>query len=332
MYTAAIIGTGRIAREHVDYYRHRDDVQVQAASNRSTERLQKFITTHAIDQSYQNHLEMLEKVQPDIVSICTYVNSHRQLIEDCSAYGVKGIICEKPFLAQPEDIAAIRKLVAETNIKIIVPHMRRYLSVFAEAKRLYCSGSIGEPVMCLAGMPRWDILDGGSHWLDMFRFFHDDQPAQWVMAQMQMEKQVEFEHPVEEHGMLSCCFENGGRGYLESRASLNSPHSMTLVGSEGTVRIGGENMLTINGKNHKWAEKDYELIMPAEWDADRFYYEGTNAWVAMWDVLFDSLILWLEGGSEPMCGAQNMLLTAELNLAACTSAQNGKKMYLPVPR
>ena len=195
-YRAAVIGAGKAKDEgffkgggHRIGYTHGESMGATGARSwrpwrisirRTCTRTGKHFD---LDQGFADYRELLAAVQPDIVSICTYVGLHRQMIVDACAAGVKGIICEKPFLAAPADLRLVAEAAAASGTKIVVPHMRRYFPAFARAKELYAGGAVGEPLMCIAGIPGWDLSEWGSHWLDMFRFFDDDQPVLWVMGQ-----------------------------------------------------------------------------------------------------------------------------------------------------
>jgi len=326
----AVIGTGRIGTEHAQYIGQHKEMNLCSCADRSPEGLEVFKKKFGIESGYTDHKEMLAVEKPDVVTIATYVGTHCQMIVDAVEAGVKGIVCEKPFLAAPAELKIVRDLIAQSGVKIVVPHMRRYLPVFAAAKKHYCSGDVGEPVMCMAGYEGRDLSEYGSHWLDMFRYFNNDAQAEWVMAQCRMSDGRIFEHATEEHGILTCGFAGGGRAYLDGGKGLNGPYSMILVGTEGSIRIEGENALTIIGKNSAWERTDYEGTVPEKWNADKFNYEFDNEWVAVWDVLFDELVNWMAGGPEPMTGATNMLHTAELTLAAYLSVVRRDRVDLPL--
>ena len=328
-YKTVVIGTGRIGTEHAQYINHHKNLTLVSCANRSSDSMEQFRKTLNLSSSYNDYKEMFAIEKPDIVSIATYVGSHCQIIVDAVKAGVKGIVCEKPFLGAPAEIKIIRDLIERTGAKIVVPHMRRYLPVFYKAKEFYNSGIVGEPIMCMAGYDGRDLVEYGSHWLDMIRFFNNDAQAEWVMAQCHVRENKAFEHVMEEHGILTCQFSNGGRAYLDGGKALNSSFAMVLVGSEGIIGIEGENALTICSKE-KNEKIDYLGTVPERWKKEQFNYIYDNEWVAVWDILFDDLAMWMDGGEEPMTGATNMLHTAELSLAAYLSFVKQDRIDLPL--
>jgi predicted dehydrogenase len=48
---------------------------------------------------YTDYRAMLASEQPDIVSICTYVGLHYDMLVAAANAGVKAVFCEKPFVA-----------------------------------------------------------------------------------------------------------------------------------------------------------------------------------------------------------------------------------------
>jgi predicted dehydrogenase len=328
-YTAALIGAGRagevtyvkggghqIGYTHAQTYARSDQVELVAAADINPENLSAFQETFEVAQGYADYREMLARVKPDVVSICTYVGLHRQMIEDAARSGAKGILCEKPFLASPADMAAVAAIVAETGVKIMVPHIRRYFPAFARAKELYASGAVGQPLLCMAGIEGWDLSEWGSHWLDMFRFFHDDQPLKWVFGQMRVRDARGYGHAMEEHGVAYFEFENGGKGLLDGGRGMNGESTMTLVGSAGTLRVLRENAVVIeDAAGHR---------------TESFADHPRSSYPAIWDCLLADLVSWLDGGEEPMLGTTNMLKTSELNLAAYISAVRGDRVDLPL--
>jgi predicted dehydrogenase len=328
-YTAALIGVGRagqgtpikggghqIGYTHAKTHKNNPRIDLVAAADINYENLTAFQEIFEVPQGFEDYRKMLTEVQPDIVSICTYVGLHRQMIVDAAKAGVKGILCEKPFLASPADLPVIQRIVDETGVKIAVAHVRRYLPTFARAQELYTSGAVGQPLMCIAGIEGWDLSEWGSHWLDMFRFFHNDQPVKWVFGQMRVRDSRGYGHAMEEHGVAYFEFINGGKGLLDGGQRMNGEELMTLVGTEGTIRILSNHDLVITSTVGSHTES--------------YADDPRSEWLAAWDAFLMDLVQWVEGGSEPMTGMSNMILTSELNLSVYLSAIRGDRIDLPL--
>ncbi len=327
-FTAAIIGVGkakpagdkreghRVGYSHAKVYQNIPRTKLAAGADINAENLQAFRQTFGVEHGFADYREMLAKAKPNLVSICTYVGLHRQMIEDCARAGVRGILCEKPFLASPADIEAVRRVAAETGVKIMVAHFRRNLAAFQRARDLYNDGTVGQPLMCIAGIEGWDLFEWGSHWLDMIRHLHQDRPVHWVFAQTRVRGQRGYGHAMEDHGCAYFEFAGGGKAILDGGRSMNGEELMTLVGTEGTIRIFDEIKLWIETAAGRRIEE--------------FSKGPPDPWGQAWDQMILDLIAWIERGPEPALGLTNMLKTSELNLAAYLSAIKGDRVDLPL--
>lgn len=264
-----------------------------------------------IPQGFFDYDTMLRELRPDAVCIATYVGSHYPLIEKAARAGVRGILCEKPFLNSPAEMTKLRTLIAETGVHIVVNHLRRHQPLFLLARHLIDTGRLGKMELMSAGIDGWDLSEWGAHWLDLFRFLNRDAPIAWVFGQARTRDKRSFGHCMEEHAMAYFHFTNGCRALLDGGSHLGTA-AMTLTGSEGSLRVLNEG----------------EMILQTAtgWEKITAESYGLPVWLGPWNALFD----WMEGGDEPDLGATNQLLTSELNLAAYLSALAGDRMDLPL--
>lgn len=327
-YKAAVIGCGaaqasgqkggghQIGYLHAKTLKDHPRTELAAAADINADNLAAFQQAFEVEHGFAGYEEMIREVEPDIVTIATYVGLHRPMIEACAKAGVKGIFCEKPFLGAPADLARIETLAKETGVKIAVAHIRRQLIAFRRAQKRYNDGTVGEPVLCMAGIKGWDLTEWGGHWLDMFRMFHNDAPATWVFGQARVRGARGYGHAMEDHGMAYFEFEGGAKGLLDGGGGLNGPDTMTLTGSEGVIHVRGEHTLLIENGGGR-AIEDYED-----------HEESDFHWT--WRKTISDLIDWMEGAEEPALGHTNMLKTAELNLAAYLSCLRQDRVDLPL--
>jgi hypothetical protein len=143
-------GGHAIGYAHAEALRSNPRTTLALGADINAENLAFFRQKFAVPAGFADYREMLRVAQPEIVSICTYVGLHRQMVEDCARAGVKGIYLEKPIVSSPADLVAVDKVVQETGVKIVVAHIRRYLPAFMRLRELYSNGTVGEP-----------LLDGG---------------------------------------------------------------------------------------------------------------------------------------------------------------------------
>ena len=341
-YTAAVIGVGRagpgtyakggghqIGYTHAQAFGRSPRAALVCGADVNRANLDAFNAKFGLAHAgFTDHRAMLREARPDVVSIGTYVGLHRAMIEDCARAGVKGILCEKPFLASPADVAAVRRVADETGVRIVVAHIRRYLPAFERARDLYTGGAVGEPVLCLAGIGGWDLSEWGSHWLDMFRYFHNDRPVEWVMGQARVRDTRGYGHAMEEHAVAYFGFRGGGKGLLDGGTGMTANANMTLVGTAGTIRIYDERRVEVDTADGRTVE-DFGDKPPVGWDRTNVRADA-SWWLYPWDMTVHELVGWMEGGPVPRVGLPTMLETAELNLAAYLSAVRGDRVDLPL--
>lgn len=323
-YRAAIIGVGaalasgnkggghQIAYTHATAYQANPMVQLQSGADINADNLKAFQQKFNVENGFADYQVMLKETRPDLVSICTYVGLHHPMIVAAAYAGVKGIICEKPFVTSPAALNEVRRAARETGVKIQVCHVRRYLPAFIRARDLYQSGAIGEPLMCIAGIAGWDLSEWGAHWLDMFRFFHGDRPVRWVFGQARVRSLRGYGHAMEDHAVAYFEFDGGGKGILDGGMAMNGPWTMTLVGTQGTIRIQREDTLEVDTAAGRKTEK------------------FSSDWGQLWQRMVVDMLTWIEGGPEPVTGFTSMAKSAELNLAAYISAVRGDRVDLPL--
>lgn len=322
---AAIVGVGeargkgnpttgghRIGYRHARTYRRTPGFELVAAVDIDAGNLKAFKEEFDV-VGYSSIEEMVDR--PDVVSICTHVGLHLGMIKACVAADVSGIICEKPFVASPAELRELRALVAKSGVKIIVPHFRRYLKAFVRAREIFASGEIGERVAVTAAIgDGWDISEWGSHWLDMFRFFHDDNMPEWVLAQARVTSRRGFGHAMEDHAVAYMEFPGGGRAVLETGIHyLNDGVTMALTGSRGSIVVLAEDRLRVYSAAGEREEN----------------FEDAGSLLA-WSAMFADLRDWINTGKPASLGFDHVAGTAEVNLGSYLSMIEGDRVDFPL--
>lgn len=327
-YTAAVIGVGKaggggpkggghaIGYTHAEMFQSDPRVKLAAGADINDENLQAFQNKFNVPRGFADYRHMLAELKPDLISIATYVGLHAQMIEAAARAGVKGILCEKPFVASVPQLRRVQQVVLETGVKLIVAHVRRYRPAFERAKELFNDGSIGTPIMMMSGIADWDLSEWGSHWLDMFRFLNNDDPIEWVMGQARVRDFRGYGHAMEEHAVAYFQFANGVRGLLDGGKALNGAGDMTLIGTKGTIRV--ENEITVTLTNEKGAT------------SETFEKDLLKGWPALWTKALGEWITWIEAGPTPRIAIDHAAASSELNLAAYLSAVRGDRVDFPL--
>ncbi len=333
-YKAAIIGVGaaapkshakggghKIGYEHAEALLNIPGVSLTTAADINSVNLAAFQKTFSVSSGYEDYREMLERDRPDIVGICTYMKLHAQMIEDCVGAGVKIILCEKPFVSSPAELAKVRRLLAESGTTLGIAHIRRFKPNFVKARELVAGGAVGDPVMMFGGLGGWDLAEFGSHWIDLIRFLHGDQSALYVMGQARVRDGFGYGHRMEDHAIAYFEFADGCRGLVDggrsfappedSPVSPRSPWDIRVVGTEGFLTITEGEGLALHTKNGK----TWHQAAPFQ---------------NLFEDAYRSLITEHETGEPSRCNFGHCAPSTEISLAAYLSALTRDRVDLPL--
>lgn len=278
----AIIGCGRISKNHVDaLISNLDSCKLVAVcdiiDDRAIERKKQYedrVESNDI-KVYTDYIEMFKSENIDAVSICTESGYHAKIAIDCLNAG-KHILIEKPMAMSIEDADKINNLAIEKNLKVGVCHQNRFNPPIQKLRRAVEEGRFGKIINVTArilwtrdqnyyNQAPWrgtKELDGGTL---MNQCIHNIDLLQW-MAGSEVER-VHCERDtflrnieMEDFGAILIRFKNGIIGLVEGSACVypkNLEETLSVFGEKGTVVIGG---LAVN-KIQTWQfsdEKDYD--------------------------------------------------------------------------
>jgi len=324
-----IIGCGRggegragahsIGYAHAEAYLAHGGFTIDGACDLNKENLERFCHQYNVKQGSGDLARLLSDVKPEIVSICTYAGSHRAILEQCIAAGVRGIWCEKPLTLTLDDGRAMVDLADRANVKVVVNHYRRYLHLFAEAKRRIDQGAIGKPVLFSSSIGGWDQMEWGTHWLDLMRFWANDQPVTWVSGQVRCSgKKQGYGHLMEEHSINYFSFEDGTRGMLDGGAAFNGSSAIRAAGTDGILDAMWDGRLILvnaDGRQEIVVHSDIHEPHPG---TEKNHVPLLNDWVA-----------WMKGGAEPHVSIAHAMKSSELYLTCYESAAIGDRIDMP---
>jgi predicted dehydrogenase len=189
-YKAAIVGCGSIGQAHMEGYERLDNVDVIAVVDPLEAARNMYMTEYGIPQGYAKVAEMLEKAQPDIVSVCVWHLLHDTVTAEVAAGpSVKGIICEKPMAIGMGRADAMVDVCEANGVKLAISHQRRFTPGWEKAKELVEDGAIGIPLRAdlrvKEGLANW-----GTHSIDGARYILGDPIAEWVMGAVERRRRL----------------------------------------------------------------------------------------------------------------------------------------------
>ena len=95
-------------------------------------------------QAFADYRQMLEKIRPDIVSVCPrHVDQHHAMCLAAAAAGARGIYIEKPFCRSPQEADEIIAACQKSGTRLAIAHRNRYHPALAACKKWIADGGLG---------------------------------------------------------------------------------------------------------------------------------------------------------------------------------------------
>ena len=316
-FKAGIIGCGGRGKGHAKGYAACGDVALVACADPFEESRGAFVESFGVASGYEDYHEMLANEDLDFVSVCTWTGMHREMIEAVAASGVKAIHSEKPMATTWGDAKAIMQACDDNGVVITFCHQRRFGSQFVKAKGIAKSGAIGDIYRFEGSCP--NLFDWGTHWFDMFFFYNDDEPAEWVIGQIDGEGTKDiFAAPCEGSGLSWIRFANGREGLLTTGGTDMNANMNRIVGTEGTIEIWpgkkSEQLRVFSGG--KWAMPDLSGV-------EVLHNDATVASVI-------DLVDAVKNGREPELAGRKALQATELIFSTYESSRRRGMVTFPL--
>lgn len=271
---------------------------------------------------FTDYREMLQRVHPDIVSICTWPGLHAPMVIASAEAGVAAIHCEKPMAPTWAETRAMVAAVRATGTKLVFTHQRRFQGSFRAARRLVREGAIGD-LQRMEGSCG-NLFDWGTHWFDMFHFYNNESPARWVIGQIDMaDSRTFFGVVVEGRGIAWMGFENGVQGVLYTGPDRPWRETNRLIGTKGVIEVQvpvGEEIVPIRLQTDDQPGWRLPEVLPE----DRPGAAGPEG------AAIANLISCLDTGEQPELSYEKALRATELIFGVYESSRLGARITLPL--
>ncbi len=217
MIKAAVIGVGAMGRNHARIYNELPDVHLVAIADPDAETARSVAIREGI-HGYSNHLELLEKEQPDVVSIAVPTALHAAVSLDALDAGAH-ILVEKPIASTLDEGRRIMQRAGELDRKLMVGHIVRFNPAIQALKEKISQGEAGRifQIACRRVGPFPSrirdvgvVIDLAPHDLDLMRFLTGSDP---IRLYAETEQRIHTEHEDLLLGLLR--FPEGITGTLE---------------------------------------------------------------------------------------------------------------------
>ncbi|MGZ3920501.1 MAG: Gfo/Idh/MocA family protein, partial [Bacteroidia bacterium] len=265
----AVIGQGHIGKRHAEMIRRNPECELVAVCDvmgkekLALENLQeKFYTS--VDELLKSHPEV------EVVNICTPNGLHCEHALKALDQN-KHVVVEKPMALSKADCEKIIHNALHHHKTVFCVMQNRYsppsvwLKEAAEKRilgdiymvQLNCYWNRDDRYYKKGNWKGTEKLDGGtlftqfSHWIDiLYWVFGDITNIQAKFADFNHKELTAFE----DSGFVSFDFANGGMGCINYSTAVwdkNLESSLTIIGSKGSVKVGGQYMDQIEVCNIK---------------------------------------------------------------------------------
>lgn len=170
LYKVAIIGTGMIANAaHIPAWKNlSEDVEVVGAADMDPERAKLSAERYAIPHAYGDWQKMVDELKPDIVSVCTPNEYHKEQTIAALRAGAH-VFCEKPASTSYENVKEMYDTADAAGRTLFITQTARFSNGSRAAKELVDEGRLGEiyyaetSLMRRRGIPKWGMFHMKEH-------------------------------------------------------------------------------------------------------------------------------------------------------------------------
>tara|TARA_B110000046_G_C13007276_1_gene404911 strand:+ start:1079 stop:2119 length:1041 start_codon:yes stop_codon:yes gene_type:complete len=290
----AVVGCGHIGKRHATMVQRNDEselialVDVRAKSDLGLENFEGVPFFNSIQELMDSDLEY------DVVNICTPNGLHSDQAKIALENG-NHVVCEKPMGLSKDNCESVIYTALQHSKQVYGVMQNRYSPPSVWIKDVIERKLLGDIFMVQLNC-YWNRddryykkgswkgtkdLDGGtlftqfSHFIDiMYWLFGDIDNIEGKFADFTHKSSTDFE----DSGFVSFDFIKGGMGSLNYSTAIwdrNLESSMTIIGSKGSVKIGGQYMNEIvhcNIENYEMPE-----LPPSNPANDYGTYKGSAA-------------------------------------------------------
>ncbi len=140
-----IIGTGWIAEAHVLSYKKMPDVEIVAGADLIPGKAEAFFERYGVPDAlcFESHTEMLNSVELDAVSVCTYNSTHAECTIDALNKGVH-VMLEKPMCVTLDEAVEIMRAEKKSGKVLSIGFQPRFDPNMKKIKEIVESGVLGK--------------------------------------------------------------------------------------------------------------------------------------------------------------------------------------------
>ena len=336
-YRAALIGCSRMGAfidnevsadmypySHAAGYEACDRTELVACSDLRTDVMARVGERYRVplERQYTDYREMMEREQPDIVSVATQPEPRAEIVCHMANSGARAIYAEKAMASSMADADAMVEACESNGVFFNLGTNRRWDRGFDLMKEVIDSGRLGK-LKSLTIYSTGTLFNGASHSFDLIMRLNSDHPAVWVQGLLR-----DADHAIGDgtisidpvgEGIIE--FENGVTAYALNSGGRRSEWEAVCEDGVVTALSNGE---------------EWQLREPGEPD-----HRGRGSlvtgkfpeyeWKSPTLTLVEDLVHSLDTGEPTRCGVRVARASTELIFAVIEShLRGGARVTLPL--
>jgi UDP-N-acetyl-2-amino-2-deoxyglucuronate dehydrogenase len=336
----ALVGCGRIAQRHFEAIAaHADRLELVGVCDTDRAAVEVAVAkTKAA--AFSSLTALLADSNADVVVLCTPSGQHAPQTVQIAAAG-RHVITEKPMATRWADGKRMVEACDAANVRLFVVKQNRRNATLQLLKHAVDQKRFGRIYMVNLNVfwsrpqsyydgARWRgtwEFDGGalmnqaSHYVDLVDWLIG--PVESVQAYTAT---LARDIQVEDTAVVGIRWRSGALGSINATMLAypkNFEGSITVLGEQGTVRIGG---VAVNNIEH------WEFAEPHADDAQvaQASYTTTSVYGFGHPLYYDNVIRTLRGEAEPETDGREGLRSLEVLIASYLSARDGRRVALPL--
>ena len=338
----ALVGCGRISKNHFEAIAHHAaDAELVDVCDIDPKALEGAVSLTGA-KGHSSIADLLDSTSADCVVVATPSGLHSEEVCLIAESG-RHAISEKPMATNWTDGLKMVNACDRANVRLFVVKQNRHNKTLSLLKLAIDDGRFGRIYMVSVNVfwtrpqeyydaAKWRgtwALDGGalmnqaSHYVDLLDWLVG--PVEGIQA---MTATLARSIEAEDTGVLNVRWKNGALGSM-SVTMLTYPKnregSVTILGENGTVKIGG---VAVNEVEH------WEFVDKADYDAEvsSASYSTKSVYGSGHQIYYGNVIQTLRGLANPSTDGADGLRSLELLVAAYQSARDGTTVTLPLSR
>ena len=173
----------KLPRSHAASFFSEERTDLIACSDLRAEVMEEFGTRYNVpkERQYTDYQEMIEKEQPEILSVATQPEQRAEVVIYAAEHGVRAIYAEKAMAASMDEADAMVEAVERNGVAFNLGTNRRWDTGFDKMKEIIDSGELGA-LRTLIIYGNGTLFNTASHNFDLILRLNSDTPVSWVSA------------------------------------------------------------------------------------------------------------------------------------------------------